>query len=361
MRLFLILTLTITLTNFSRLNAAESSISKCSDAKVHGACSGMVQTAVNVCKDNQRGKDITASRLEDAKSEKLTTSTNFDKLTNKYKRLEDSARSDAQNQKACYDAATALKKDCVSYCDDNDKNGSSCNKSLESLDEIRNFCKKNEEGAEEIAEMAAQDAAAFANTRVDTGGGGTTGGTSSAPVVDTSLVTPPTATPNLGYTDSNLINDGKNLSAEDGASGEGSPGNTASGSGAGGSAAGAGAGAGGSGVGSVADGSSDSALSRTGSGGKKLGTGLTNAGAGADSRNGSSGSASVTSGKSEGSPSYMFWGVPSQKKKPPLTLLTKPAPANEKTKVVKKEKAVNKAPASTEQNSSVETSTGKIE
>lgn len=305
------------------LGAGEAPIKECKEAKVQGACSDMVQTAVNVCEEKQKGRDITAKRLREAKESNMGTGSNFAELEAKYKRLEDSAKSDAENQKACYESATALKKDCQDYCAENDQNGANCNKSLYSLDQIRTFCKKNEEGAEEIAEIAAQDAAMLGRTNVDTGPGSTpnAGGSTGGPA------TIPNIAPQLGYSGTGMgesgINNGANSSQTADALRD-----ALLGSGAGGGGSGSGGTTGGSGASLASDG--DGAGS-AGAGKKKDSTGLTNSGATGSGKGESSGGGSQVTGKGDQAPGYMFWGVPAKKKKPPLTLLAKPPVQNSKS------------------------------
>jgi hypothetical protein len=138
---------------------AYSKINSCKEAKTGGACSDIVDTAINICEDKQEGKDITSSRMKKAQETKFDKSSDFSKLISEYKEIESSSKKDANNQKACKEAAKALKSDCEDLCKDGKKD--SCDQGVDALKDIENFCKKGEEASEQIAEMASEDAALF--------------------------------------------------------------------------------------------------------------------------------------------------------------------------------------------------------
>lgn len=300
------------------LKAAEE-ISNCNQVKIQGHCTDEVRAAKDVCKDKDKGEDIKKSFAE-LKGTKVDTNTNLGKLSKKYRDLEKSSKSEAQQKKACYEVATAARKDCVNSCNNSGGAGrggptqASCDKSLDSIDQVRKYCKKNEEAAEELAMMAADNADQYDRPPFDVGG--TTSGTDPIPAAGNPQTTnPPPLEKLLGYSTKNVSPDGAGENSGDAAKAiSGALGGGTSGSGSGGGGGGA----------ATTPSADNSALGSAAGAGKASGEGLTGTGAGGSGGKGYDSGGSAVSGKSEGAPGYMFWGVPARKKKAPLTLL-KPA------------------------------------
>lgn len=288
--------------------------SDCNDISVQGYCTSEVKEAIDVCKDKESGEDI-AGRYAELKNTKLTRDTKLGELSSKYRDLEKSSKSEAQNKKACYEVATALRQDCVDRCK-KAPSSADCDSSLESIDQVRKYCKKSEQAAEEMAAIAAENAATFGSAPLDFGssssfssnsnsssGNPTAPGTVNIPSGYTGQ-TVGTSLPKAGEVDGNITD------------------SIAKGLGAG---SGSNSGAGGSG-GTIGSSGAAGELGATGNGKKGAeGIGVEGAGAGGANRGGGSGAgaggASVSSAKSDGTPGYMLWGAPARKKKAPLTLL----------------------------------------
>jgi hypothetical protein len=319
-------------------------INECNEAEAKGVCKDVVETAINVCEENQSEKSITAKKLKSAQDSKFDHQSNFGKLVSKFKDAAHSAKTDKEKQKLCQKAMTALKKDCNDLCTSSNgdggrgsSNGASCDDGKKEIDKIKKLCKKNEEAAEMVEEIAEQDAALFANaasggTNLNNGttGGGTTGGSTTG-----GGSTDGSSNGQQGYISLNpagspdLSNNGRGADALGG--GGVNAGGLNSGDGAGADSAGdttaglAGATtAGGGSNGGDTQGSNAGGALGAGnlvSGGRKLsGSGSTNtpdADNNDSNRVGGTGDSDDASAKNKNgkdhSPGYMFWGTPKRK------------------------------------------------
>lgn len=313
-------------------------ISGCNEVKVQGFCKPEVKIAKETCKDKDQGEDI-AKSFANIKATKLSTSTNLKKLSQKYDDLNKSSKTEAQNKKACVQVAKAAKKDCNSKCEAASGGGRStrksneeaCEKSLESIEQVIDYCKKNQEAAEEMAALAEENAKMYGSTPPD---GGTTS-TGATPILK-----PSTVDTVLGY-----AQPGTGGSATSDASGADTTQAVTDMLKTGGSSGGGGSGGADAGTQGLGDGEN----SEMGSVGytTEEGMGLTGSGSGSggNSKNSDSSGTTITGGKSDGAPGYMLWGVPARKKKAPLTLLPPPALTQA---VAPKTDTPTKAPASVE-------------
>ena len=310
--------------SYGLLSAAE--MEKCSDAKTGGTCSDIVDTAINVCEEKQKDHEITHKTLKKSQETSFSRSTNFGQLISKYKDTEKSAKKSVSAQKACGDAAKALKKDCQDKCDGSDS--SSCESGLEALDDIRQFCKKKEEEAEAIAEQAAVDAASIEAAARDI-----TQDTSSssslarnlASSTGTTSVTTGAPRPSgsqglnsfLNVTGTPIDNSGGDGSGS--ASGGGS--NSGSTSGAGSTNSGDGVGLVGGAAGALGGAkNNDDASKSAADNAADLAAAAARYGAGAFPDKSKEKESSASSKSAEGEHGYMFVGIPTRKKKRPTLL-----------------------------------------
>lgn len=310
--------------------AKAEKISGCDEVKVQGYCTAEVKVAKDTCKEKDKGEDIAKSFAE-IKASKLGTGTNLKKLSQKYDDLNKSSKSEAQNKKACVQVAKAAKKDCEARCESptGGRGGggniqAQCDKSLESIEQIIDYCKKNAEAAEEMAEMAAIDAGLYAGAPPP--GGSSSSYSSSSYSSDPNVGAPPPADQVIGYADP-----GTGGSADPDGVGEATRKAITNGL-KGGSGSGSGA-TSGSTSGGLGGEDSSSELDDFGKGGSGSGSGMGDGGSGNASGGGKGGSSdtTITPGKSDGAPGYMIWGVPARKKKAPLTLLPQPVKVKTKT------------------------------
>jgi len=311
---------------FVHTSNAQEAISGCDEVKIQGFCTSEVKVAKDVCKDKDKGEDIKKSFAE-LKGSKVDTGTNLKKLSKKYRDLEKSSKTEAQQKKACVEVSKAARKDCVNSCQNSGGEGrggpsqADCDKSLDSIDQVIKYCKKNEEAAEEMAMMAAESAGQYDIPNFDTTA--TTGGTTTGDPNDPTgfgggNLNPATVDKIMGYT-------GQAVSPDSGATSGGAADGLSRSLGGGGGG-GSGSGSNGGSGGAITSGGDSSSLGALNGGDKTTGTGLNGngSGSGGSGGRGSDSGANITGGKSDGAQGYMFWGVPARKKKPPLTLL-KPA------------------------------------
>lgn len=308
------------------LHSAE--MKECSDAATDGMCSDIVDTAINVCEEKQKGHDLTYKTLKKSQETSFSRSTNFGQLVQKYKDSEKSAKKSASGQKVCSDTAKALKKDCEEKCKDSD--AASCEKGQDALDDIAKFCKKKKEEAEAIAEQAASDAAAIAdaarNITPDTNPGsgpGTQGSssTSSSKFINSGGPGGPSGT-GLGdflNVKEDTIGGDSTADNNDTSGGTSGGGSTAGGNGVDSNATGlVGAAAGALGAGGGNSAGEGSGSSASGDDAAAMAAAAARYGAGGDrSKDSNSSTANKTS---EGAAGYMFWGTPSRKRSRPSLL-----------------------------------------
>ncbi len=325
---------------------AQEAISGCNEVKIQGFCTTEVKVAKDVCKDKDKGEDIKKS-FADLKGTKVDTNTNLGKLSQKYRDLEKSSKSEAQQKKACVEVSKAARKDCVNSCENSGGEGrggpsqADCDKSLDSIDQVIKYCKKNEEAAEEMAMMAAESAGLYDRpnfpTTPTTNGGTTSGDPNDPSGFGSNNINPATVDKIMGYTGQAVSPDG---------AGSGDATNALSRSlGGGGGGGGSGAGSGSGGGADIGSGDSTS-LGSTSAGGRTSGaTGLNGNKVGGAGGKDSDSSANISGGKSDGAQGYMFWGVPARKKKAPLTLL-KPASTPAAQTQTPERKPAEKTPAS---------------
>jgi len=299
--------------------------SDCSkDGKPAGECKKLVKTGINVCEDSENGISITGDALRHAESTHFGKSTNFSKLVKEFQNAQSVGESAAQSYQECQDAEKALAKDCKKMCQT--PGATNCRESQKYFKDLAKKCKDGQDAVTQMANIAAQDAAAVAagqqpsgsDVNNGTSGGGTTG---VGNVINGTTDTPSLSAGSQGFNEEQL-----NAASDGGALG----GSTAGG--ASGAGSGSGSGAGGAGGGGDTSGSKNpfdayaaGILAPTGSGASKKagsGAGLNGDGSnfslesGVGETDGSQqAAAAAANGKKTITPGYFIWGVPTKKKK----------------------------------------------